>query len=83
MSICHDYLTGVQAKLGKAGIKTRIEVLEGNPAEVLIEYIDRKAIDLVVISTHGRTGFSKWAFGSIAEKVLKGSQSPILLIHAK
>ena len=82
-SICLDYLSGIQAKLAKAGIKTRIEIPEGTPAEMLIDYINKNAIDLVIISTHGRTGFSRWAFGSIAEKVLKGSNSPVLLIRAK
>jgi nucleotide-binding universal stress UspA family protein len=83
MAICQDYLSAVQDKLAKAGVKTRTEVPEGNPAEVLIDYINKNSIDLVVLSTHGRTGFSRWAFGSIAEKVLKGSESPVLLIHAK
>lgn len=83
MTICKDYLSGVQEKLSKSGIKTRVEVPSGNPAEVLIDYINNNTIDLVLISTHGRTGFSKWAFGSIAEKVLKGSESPVLLIRAK
>lgn len=82
-AICHDYLSSVQGKLARAGIKTRIEIPEGNSAELLIDYINHNAVDLVLISTHGRTGFSRWAFGSIAEKVLKGSNSPVLLIRAK
>jgi nucleotide-binding universal stress UspA family protein len=83
MAICQDYLSRIQDKLTASGIKTRTEVPEGNPAEVLIDYINKNSIDLVILSTHGRTGFSKWAFGSIAEKVLKGSESPVLLIRAK
>jgi nucleotide-binding universal stress UspA family protein len=81
--ICQEYLTHVQDRLNKYGLKTRTEVPEGNPAEVLIGYINKNRIDLVIMSTHGRTGISKWAFGSIAEKVLKGALCPILLIRAK
>ena len=81
--ICRVYLTGVREKLAKHKFKTRLEVPEGNPAEELIKYASRNSIDLIVMSTHGRTGVSKWAFGSIAEKVLKGADSPILLIRAK
>jgi len=81
--ICQEYLIHVQDRLNKYGLKTRTEVPEGNPAEVLIGYINKNRIDLVIMSTHGRTGISKWAFGSIAEKVLKGAQCPILLIRAK
>jgi len=83
MTICQDYLSRVQDKLNKSGVKTRTEVPEGNPAEVLIDFINKNSIDLVILSTHGRTGFSRWAFGSIAEKVLKGSESPVLLVRAK
>jgi len=81
--ICQDYLNQIQAKLEKSGLNTHTEVPEGNPAEVLIKYINNNPVDLVIMSTHGRTGISKWAFGSIAEKVLKGAESPILLVRAK
>jgi nucleotide-binding universal stress UspA family protein len=81
--ICLDYLTEVKDRLTKNKLKIRTEVPEGNPAEKLIEYVAKNSIDLIVMSTHGRTGLSKWAFGSIAEKVLKGADSPILLIRAK
>lgn len=82
-SICQDYLNEVREELIRNGLKVRTEVFEGNPAELLIDYADKNPIDLIVMSTHGRTGVSKWAFGSIAEKVLKGSRCPILLIKAK
>ncbi|MCX6006012.1 MAG: universal stress protein [Chloroflexi bacterium] len=81
--ICRNYLLEVQKRLSKYGLKTRIEIPEGNPAEKLIGYANKSSVDLVVMSTHGRTGISKWAFGSIAEKVLKGANCPILLIRAK
>ena len=81
--ICMDYLNRVQDSLTKYGLKTRTEVPEGNPAELLIDYTNKNHVDLIIMSTHGRTGVSKWAFGSIAEKVLKGAQCPILLIRAR
>jgi nucleotide-binding universal stress UspA family protein len=81
--ICGNYLSEVQKKLSKYRLKTRTIVPEGNPAEKLISYVNKSSVDLVVMSTHGRTGISKWAFGSIAEKVLKGAGCPILLIRAK
>lgn len=77
--ICHTYLTSIQKRLAQQGIKVHIDVLEGNPAEALIGYINRNNIDLAILSTHGRTGFSRWAFGSVAEKVLRGSKCPVLL----
>jgi len=81
--ICRHYLDKVQENLDDADFKIRVELPEGNPAEVLIEYANKNLVDLIIMSTHGRTGISKWAFGSIAEKVLRGARCPILLIRAK
>jgi nucleotide-binding universal stress UspA family protein len=81
--ICRSYLADIQTRMKKRKLKTATVVSEGNPADVLIGYVKKNPIDLVVMSTHGRTGISKWAFGSIAEKVLKGADCPILLIRAK
>jgi nucleotide-binding universal stress UspA family protein len=81
--ICKTYLAGIQAKFSKSQMKTRAEILEGVPAEKVISYANKHSVDLIVMSTHGRTGISKWAFGSIAEKVLRGADCPVLLVHAK
>lgn len=81
--LCRNYLKGIKSKLAKNKILTRTQVPEGNPAEVLIKYAKKNSIDLIIMSTHGHTGFSKWAFGSIAEKVLKGADCPILLVKVK
>ncbi|MCX6004426.1 MAG: universal stress protein [Chloroflexi bacterium] len=81
--ICQDYLDKIQGSLHRYGLKIRSEVPEGNPAEVLIDYANKNPVDLIIMSTHGRTGINKWAFGSIAEKVLRGARCPILLIRAK
>lgn len=81
--ICLAYLASIRKRLTKHLPKTRTIVPEGNPAEEIIKYVERHSIDLIVMSTHGKTGINKLAFGSIAEKVLKGAQSPVLLITSK
>jgi nucleotide-binding universal stress UspA family protein len=81
--ICRDYLAEIRDKLTKNKLNVRTAVPEGNPAEKIIEYVSKNSVDLIVMTTHGRTGLNKWAFGSVAEKVLKGAASPILLIRAK
>jgi len=83
LDICRSYLQRVQRRLARNDIKVRIEVPEGNPAEALIDLINKNSINLVILSTHGRTGFSRWAFGSVAEKVLKGANCPVLLARVK
>jgi nucleotide-binding universal stress UspA family protein len=79
--ICHEYLSGIGETLRGEGLNVHIKVLEGDPAESIIEYDNKSNFDLIVMSTHGRTGISKWAMGSIADKVLKGANSPVFLVR--
>jgi nucleotide-binding universal stress UspA family protein len=79
--ICEAYLDKIEKKLAKEGLKTRKAITEGIPADVIINYTGKQDIDLIIMSTHGRTGFSRWAFGSIAEKVLKGASCPVFLVR--
>ncbi len=56
----------------------------GNPAEGILDYIDKGCLCLVVMATHGRSGVSRWAIGSVADKVVRSTtHQPILLIRAK
>lgn len=71
-----------QADLGARGIKVSHCIEEGNDvARNIIDLIDREKVDFVVISTHGLTGWHPIAFGSIAEKLVKMVQCPLLLLH--
>jgi nucleotide-binding universal stress UspA family protein len=56
----------------------------GNPAEGILDYVDRGHLCLVVMATHGRSGLSRWAIGSVADKVVRSTtRQPMLLIRAK
>lgn len=71
-----------QAALANKGIKVTSSVEVGNDvAGVILEVVDREHIDLVVISTHGLSGWYPLVFGSIAEKIVKLVQCPVLLLR--
>jgi nucleotide-binding universal stress UspA family protein len=53
-----------------------------HPAEEILNYTEKKNISLIIIATHGRTGIKRWALGSVAEKVVRASTKPILLVRA-
>ena len=56
----------------------------GNPAEGILEYAEKGYPSLIVMATHGRSGLSRWAVGSIADKVIRStSKQPLLLVRAK
>jgi nucleotide-binding universal stress UspA family protein len=80
--ICHSYLENISKELTQEGLNVKTAVEEGIPADIIINFAKEQSIDLIVMSTHGRTGFSHWAFGSIAEKVLKGAPCTIFLVRS-
>jgi nucleotide-binding universal stress UspA family protein len=80
--ICLTYLNGVKKRLKKEGLNVRLSMPVGTAAQAIIKYIDKNDIDLIVLSTHGHTGIGQWAFGSVSNKVIKGTSTPVLLIRA-
>jgi nucleotide-binding universal stress UspA family protein len=78
---CEGYLAGVQKRLESAGLGARSVVLQGKPADEITDYCRKNPVNLVVMCTHGRSGISRWAYGSVADRVLLGICSPIFLIR--
>jgi nucleotide-binding universal stress UspA family protein len=74
-------LAPAAAQLRQVGISACIDVAFGRPAEEIIDYAERNGMDLIVMSTHGRSGLSRWILGSVADKVLHGTHLPILLVR--
>lgn len=76
------YLAEMKSRLSAGGIKVAMESVESNrPAEAITDYASDKGMDLIVMATHGRTGFSKLVMGSVASGVLNQSSVPVLLIR--
>ena len=77
-----EYLAGVQAKLERTGAKgVETHVWYGPAAPAVVEAAEVQKVDLIVMSTHGRSGLGRIIFGSVAESVLRGTRAPILLIR--
>ena len=64
-----------------AGLRTRRMSVEGDPASSILDVAATEHVDLIAMGTHGRTGLSRWALGSVAERVLRATQVPLLLIR--
>jgi nucleotide-binding universal stress UspA family protein len=78
-----DYLNKVSQGLlnDQVTIICKISVSE-NPADEIIKAEEEVNADLVAISTHGRSGISRFALGSVADKVLRGGSVPVLMVRA-
>ena len=74
-----NYLKGIVETFAK-GLTVDCFTLVGDPAEMIIGKADEQAGTLVAMSTHGRSGMQRWYLGSVADKVLHASKSPILLV---
>jgi nucleotide-binding universal stress UspA family protein len=72
----------VRKKVGGKAIKVQGEVVVGYPAEEVLRYAEEKKINLIVMATHGHSGVKHWAMGNVADKVLRASKIPVLLIRA-
>jgi nucleotide-binding universal stress UspA family protein len=64
------------------GVSVKPEVITGTPAESIADYVTKNSMDLIVIATHGRSGISRWTWGSVADRVLRSACVPVLMVRA-
>jgi nucleotide-binding universal stress UspA family protein len=79
-----DYLETVGKSLkNDPNVTVRMLVKVGDdPAEEILKASDELKIDLIAISTHGRSGLTRWAYGSVADRILRGGNTPVLMVRA-
>lgn len=75
-----DLATDIEKNLD---INVTVEVLRGNPAEVIVEKARRFKANAIMISSHGRSGITRWRRGSVADKVLRAAHGPVLIVGPK
>ena len=76
------YLNEVKGHFDDAGIVVDTAVPFAPPAEGILVEADLRRADLIIMSTHGRSGMGRWVFGSVAEEVLHKSPTPVMLVRA-
>lgn len=77
------YLQKKKAVLASKGINTSTALLKGHAANAILQYAENNAVSLIAITTHGFSGISKWAYGSVASNIIESSTKPILLLRPK
>jgi nucleotide-binding universal stress UspA family protein len=78
------YLTNLSEELKKKGFKVTAEMKTGEQVAVeIVDFAKESGVDLIVMCTHGHSGITLWALGSVAHKVLTRSETPILLVPLK
>ena len=77
-----DYLDKAGEGLKSKGATVKIKLSVGSAAEEIIKATNEINADLVAMSTHGRSGLTRWAFGSVTDKVLRAGNVPVFLVRA-
>ncbi|MBW1764546.1 MAG: universal stress protein [Deltaproteobacteria bacterium] len=77
----HKYLTRVAEGFDKKVNKPKVMVLRGTPAQEIVNYAEKSQCDIIVMASHGRSGPSRWALGSIADKVFRRCSVPVLMVR--
>ncbi|HEY3266470.1 MAG TPA: universal stress protein [Armatimonadota bacterium] len=78
---CKRYLEGIAARLEDRGIRAVTVQREGHAADVIRAVARELPADLITITTHGRGGWRRLIFGSVAEEVIRHACCPVLVIH--
>ena len=65
------------------GLRVKTDVLRGDdPASALLERSERGDVEMIILASHGRTGVQRWMMGSVAERVVRGSTVPVMVVPA-
>ncbi len=81
MAHAGDYLNQVAGRVKLGGAKVQTQAVTGKAAESLADYATHNEIDLIIITTHGRSGVSRWVWGSVADRILHSACVPVLMVR--
>lgn len=78
-----DYLKEIQARKSRPKLTVQAQVIQGDEASVIVDTAVSEKVDLLVMSTHGRSGFGRWMLGSVAERVLRSAPCGMLVARSE
>ncbi len=81
MAAAREYLDGVMKRVSEPGLKLCSDVIEGSPAPAIMHYVHKMGADMIVLTTHGRTGLARMVMGSVADQIVRQCGCPVLLIR--
>jgi nucleotide-binding universal stress UspA family protein len=76
-----DYLTTQAAPLRAAGLQVGIEVQRGAAAETIVQAAEREHVAVIAMASHGYGGLKRWALGSITDKVVHATETPVFIVR--
>jgi nucleotide-binding universal stress UspA family protein len=83
MKFAREYLERLEADVQERDVKVQKATTVGRPHLQIIQYAETNQVDLIVMSTRGQSGLSRWLMGSVADRVVRGAGVPVLLVRAR
>jgi nucleotide-binding universal stress UspA family protein len=79
----HEYLESLEADLQQQDVLVQKVTIDGRPHTGIAEFAETNEVDLIVMSTRGQSGLSRWLMGSVADRVVRGATVPVLLVRTR
>jgi nucleotide-binding universal stress UspA family protein len=73
----------IEANAKAAGVEAAPILLKGNPAEKILDFAENQKVDMIVVGSTGKSGLERFMLGSVSEKVVRNSKTPVLVVHEK
>ena len=77
-----SYLSQLVERLSYNGVNVQAEAISGSVAPTIADYAADNEVDLIIMATHGRSGVSRWVWGSVADRILHAACVPVLMVRA-
>jgi nucleotide-binding universal stress UspA family protein len=81
--LAKDYLAQITARIQDKGFPIKIVTVFGRPHKEIIRFAETEQVDIIVMCTRGYSGMSRWLMGSIADRVSRRTNIPVMLIRAR
>jgi nucleotide-binding universal stress UspA family protein len=78
-----EYLERVTARVQEQGITVQVITIEGRPHFQILQYAETNQVDLIVMCSRGQSGLSRWMIGSVADRVMRGANVPVLMVRGQ
>ena len=81
--LAREYLDRIAGGALELGIPVQMVTIGGRPHYQIIQYAETNQVDLIVMSTRGQSGLSRWLMGSVSDRVVRGANVPVLMVRAQ
>jgi len=82
LELANEYLNRVAARVQERKILVKVVTVTGRPHEEIVRFAETEQLDVIVMCTRGHSGISRWLMGSVADRVARSVNVPVLLVRA-